>query len=62
MYATTEDREYAWRHAFAYADAHVSTEDAVAYANHYARVIEGEDDPSYWPGHGETFAKWHYDS
>lgn len=53
-----DDREYAWRHAFAYADCYVSTDDAVAYANHYSALIADEDDARYWPSHGSVFMDW----
>lgn len=52
------DREYAWRHAFAYADCFVDTDAAVEYANHYATLIADEDDPNYWPSHGSAFVEW----
>ena len=52
------DREYAWRHAFAYADCAVSTDDAARYANHYAQLIADEDETRYWPGHSEVFCAW----
>src|SRR5947199_8302385 len=47
--ATPGDRCYAWRHAFAYADRYVSTDDAVAYAWHYENVIAEEEDLDHWP-------------
>lgn len=58
--ATKEDREYAWRHAFAYADQFVSTDDAIEYANHYAKIIENEDEMRHWPGHTDCFGHWAY--
>ncbi len=57
-YATDDDREYAWRHAFAYADYHASTDEAIAYANHYAGLIADEENLFCWPEHGPTFAGW----
>ena len=56
--ATREDRDYAWRHAFCYADQLCPTDDAVRYANHYAQVIADEEEMNHWPGHGEVFAAW----
>jgi hypothetical protein len=56
--ATVEDREYAWRHAFAYADRFASTDDAADYAHYYAGLIADEDSMAYWPAHGTTFAAW----
>lgn len=56
--STTEDHEYAWRHAFAYADCHVTTEEAVMYANHYAKLIADEEVMGHWPAHSPTFANW----
>lgn len=55
---TAEDLEYAWRHAFAYADSFVSTDDAAEYANHYSRLAAAEEDMNHWPDHGPTFADW----
>ena len=58
-YATHEDREYAWRHAFTYADQYTPTSDEAAeYANHYAALIRQEENLYYWPDHGPTFADW----
>ena len=56
--ATAEDREYAWRHAFAYADCYVSTEEATAYADHYTALIANEEELRHWPSHGPTLADW----
>ena len=57
-YANADDREWVWRHAFAYADQFTDTERAIAYANHYAQLIAEEDDMNHWPGHGKIFADW----
>jgi prepilin-type processing-associated H-X9-DG protein len=51
------DREFAWRHAFAYADGHVSTDDAIAYARHYVTLLT-ENDMADWPPHSRTFRQW----
>ena len=57
-WATAEDRDFAWRHAFEYADSYATTEDAVRYANHYVGLIAREQDMAHWPSHGKTFADW----
>lgn len=45
--ATDDDHEYAWRHAFAYADCYATTTHAIEYANHYRALIASEDDLHY---------------
>lgn len=59
--ATKEDRDYAWRHAFCYADRcpGLNTDDAADYANHYARIIAGEEDTNHWPAHSTVFCPWY---
>lgn len=54
------DLEYAWRHAFSYADCHIATDDAVKYANHYCDIIEMLDEPleQHWPDHSDVFWSW----
>jgi hypothetical protein len=56
--ATRHDREEAWLEAFAYADCHTSTDDAVAFAHHYARTIEDEEDMNCWPDFDDVYAEW----
>lgn len=51
------DREYLRRHAFAYADCYVPTDDATAYADHYVSSACDHDECRY-PDHGPTLADW----
>lgn len=50
--------DYVWKHAYAYARVYTSEEGAAAYAEHYQRLVASEDNATYWPGHGTTFASW----
>lgn len=51
------ERDYLWRHAFAYADCHTDTDSAADYATHY--VERGCDHVNgYYPDHGPAFADW----
>lgn len=58
---TTEDREYVWGSAFAWADYWTSTDEAVDFANHYVNEIE-KNEALYnildWPTYETTFSKW----
>jgi hypothetical protein len=54
------DMELTWREAFAFADCHLTTDDAITFAHLYCRLIEsaelGADD--VWPTFSAILSEW----
>lgn len=59
--ATEEFKQYAWGHAFIFADKdhRLDTDGAAAYAEHYMESVkELEHNTFLWPGHDKVFPGW----